>query len=227
MKRETFLSNIRQQLQGAMLPQAAPPKPQSSPLAPFEVETLIPQFKGEVIALSGQVYHAETATEAYQQISAIFKTHQATTFIAWDEFRLPVPDLHTWLNQQGYQPESGLIPHEQTARQEVYTRLSEVVIGITGVAGALADTGSLVVTSSVGGGRLASLLPPVHIALLTPTQLFPTFAHFLHSQPDAVTQTSNLVLITGPSRTADIEQTLTLGVHGPKELHVILVGTKS
>ena len=89
--------------------------------------------------------------------------------------------------------------------------------------GARADTGRLVVQCGVGRARLASLLPPVHIAVLKNKPLFPSMAHFIHAHPDAAKETSHLVFITGPRRTADIEQSLTLGVHGPKELHVILV----
>jgi L-lactate dehydrogenase complex protein LldG len=71
--------------------------------------------------------------------------------------------------------------------------------------------------------RLASLLPPVHVALVSKRALYPTMAAFFSAHPNIVREGSNLVFITGPSRTADIEQTLTLGVHGPRQVHVVLV----
>jgi L-lactate dehydrogenase complex protein LldG len=98
-----------------------------------------------------------------------------------------------------------------------------VQIGITGALAGLADTGSLVVPGGIGQSRLASLLPMVHIALLKVDDLFPTLAHFVDAYPDAARDTANLNIISGPSRTADIEQTLTLVVHGPKFVHIILV----
>jgi L-lactate dehydrogenase complex protein LldG len=82
-----------------------------------------------------------------------------------------------------------------------------------------------VLSTGPGRGRLASLLPPVHICLLNADRLYGTMAHFIQAFPDSVRQTSNLVFITGPSRTADIEQTLTLGVHGPGHLYVLLVSS--
>jgi L-lactate dehydrogenase complex protein LldG len=67
-------------------------------------------------------------------------------------------------------------------------------------------------------------LPPVHIAVLRVERLYSTLEAFFAAHPDAAEAGSNLVLITGPSRTADIEMTLTRGVHGPGEVHVLLVG---
>ncbi|NJM07312.1 LUD domain-containing protein, partial [Candidatus Gracilibacteria bacterium] len=79
-----------------------------------------------------------------------------------------------------------------------------------------------------GRPRIASLLAPVHIAVVRPTQLVrglgAALATLRERYGDALFRdTSNLTLITGPSRTADIEMTLTLGIHGPRELHVVLV----
>ena len=101
--------------------------------------------------------------------------------------------------------------------------MSDVAIGITGAIAGLADTGSVVLTCGNGRGRLASLLPPIHIVLLESHLLLPSLSHFIQLNPEAATLSSNLVFITGPSRSADIEQTMTLGAHGPKELHVILI----
>ena len=71
---------------------------------------------------------------------------------------------------------------------------------------------------------MASLIPEVHIALAASDQVYRSLSHFLFERPDVVTKGSNVVVITGPSRTGDIEQTLTLGVHGPRRLHVVVIG---
>jgi L-lactate dehydrogenase complex protein LldG len=70
---------------------------------------------------------------------------------------------------------------------------------------------------------MASLIPLVHIALLRSADISPSLSHWVAEHPEAARQTSNLVFVTGPSRTADIEQVLNLGVHGPKHLHVVLL----
>ncbi len=93
--------------------------------------------------------------------------------------------------------------------------------GITGALAGIVETGSIVVTGGPGRPLTASLLPGFHIAVLAVEQLVPTVADAL-ALP-AVHEASAGAIITGPSRTADIEMTLTLGVHGPGELHVILV----
>ena len=98
-------------------------------------------------------------------------------------------------------------------------------LGVTGTAYGIALTGSLVVDSRRAGGRAASLLPPVHLALLPAAAILPTpgdlFRHLGERVPDGLG--SNLVLITGPSRSADIELQLTVGVHGPRELLIGLL----
>jgi L-lactate utilization protein LutB len=94
----------------------------------------------------------------------------------------------------------------------------EILVGVTKAVCGLADTGSVLVTDGKGDPLKASLLPEIHIAVLRSADIYP-------SLPDAmylVKNTSAAVFITGPSRTADIEMTLTIGVHGPKEIHVFL-----
>jgi L-lactate dehydrogenase complex protein LldF len=93
--------------------------------------------------------------------------------------------------------------------------------GVTGALCGIAETGSLVLISGAGQALTASLLPEIHIAVLRTSQLKHTLAEALR-MPEVRTAQSG-VIVSGPSRTADIEMTLTIGVHGPGELHVFLI----
>ena len=102
-------------------------------------------------------------------------------------------------------------------------------IGITGADYAVAETGSVVVLPRKGLSRLVSLAPPLHLALVRPQEVVETLDDvFLLRRLDYYRNGgdmgSYLNFITGPSRTADIEQTLVVGVHGPKEVHMIILG---
>jgi L-lactate dehydrogenase complex protein LldF len=94
----------------------------------------------------------------------------------------------------------------------------QITVGVTNAICGLADTGSILIVDGSGDPLKASLLPEIHIAVLKSSNILP-------SLPDAmplVKNTSAAVFITGPSRTADIEMTLTIGAHGPKEIYVFL-----
>jgi L-lactate dehydrogenase complex protein LldG len=93
--------------------------------------------------------------------------------------------------------------------------------GITGALCGIAETGSLLLVSGAGQTLTASLLPEVHMAVLKTSRLVPTVADAL-GRPE-VRNAAAGVIVTGPSRTGDIEMTHTIGVHGPKELHVFLI----
>ena len=97
-------------------------------------------------------------------------------------------------------------------------------IGVTSAQAGIAETGSLVLVSNNEQGRLLSLLPPVHIALLPMDRMVATLGDGLAlARGQAEQPPAAITLITGPSRTADIELTLVVGVHGPRELHVVLL----
>ena len=96
-------------------------------------------------------------------------------------------------------------------------------VGITSADYALAETGTLVMLSSAEEARMISLLPPVHLAVVPRERLLTGLDELFTILPDPAAVTSALVFITGPSRTADIEQILVRGVHGPGEIHVVLV----
>jgi L-lactate dehydrogenase complex protein LldG len=95
-------------------------------------------------------------------------------------------------------------------------------VGISTAQAAIAETGTLVLDSARERHRLVSLVPPVHIAIVDASSIFQTLAEalaFIHRNGDI---SPAVTFITGPSRTADIELTLAIGVHGPQELFVIV-----
>ena len=114
-------------------------------------------------------------------------------------------------------------------RESVRAQIANAGMGITGADYAVAETGSVVLMPRQGLSRLASVVPPVHVALVRPQDVVETLDDvFLLRRLDyhrgGGDMGSYLNFITGPSRTADIEQTLVVGVHGPKEVHMVLLG---
>jgi L-lactate dehydrogenase complex protein LldF len=109
-------------------------------------------------------------------------------------------------------------------RQAQITSFGEVKAGLTGAVAGFADTGTLVLPSSKGQSQLTSLLTTTHIAILQADRIFPTMGAWIETSGKSIIENSqNVVLVTGPSRTADIEMTLSIGVHGPGEVIVFIV----
>ena len=110
-----------------------------------------------------------------------------------------------------------------TDREKLRAACAQADIGITSADYALADTGTLVMLAGPAEARLISLLPPAHIAVFPRSRLLSGLDELLAILPDPAEQTSSMVLITGPSRTADIEQILVRGVHGPGDIYAVMV----
>ena len=87
----------------------------------------------------------------------------------------------------------------------------------------IADTGTAVISARLSGGRRAGLVDPVHVVEAREDQLVPDLAAALERIGPELARASAVTLVTGPSRTADIEQNLIRGVHGPGEVHVVFV----
>ncbi len=99
----------------------------------------------------------------------------------------------------------------------------EVDASFTSSLGGIAETGSLIVWPTTDEPRLMSLVPPIHFVIMKKNKLYSTFAEAVLAMNWAAQMPSNALLISGPSKSADIEQTLAYGVHGPKELVVIII----
>lgn len=156
------------------------------------------------------VHSAETPDAALTVLRELIGADSAVA--CWDPAAIPLPGLRDMLDGQG------VVRVEKDA---------SVRVGITGVDAALAATGSVVVKSGLGRGRSVSLLPPVHVAVVAASQIVADLESWWAIQRegglDAFRQHSNIAIITGPSRTADIAMQLVLGMHGPRELHVVVV----
>ncbi|KPJ64007.1 hypothetical protein AMK68_02575, partial [candidate division KD3-62 bacterium DG_56] len=117
----------------------------------------------------------------------------------------------------------------KVARAELRRCFVEAQMGITGANIAIAETGTLVLVTNEGNGRLASSLPPIHVAVVGIEKLVRSLddavpiLKILARNSTGQTLTSYTTFITGPSRTSDIEKTPVLGVHGPQQLHIVLL----
>jgi len=125
-----------------------------------------------------------------------------------------------WQNSADDLPE--LVPYD-VGVEEIKERVFNVAAGITSTLGGIADTGALVLWSSEEEPRLMSLVPPIHIAILRADQIYNSLLEVMQKENWSANMPTNAFLISGPSKTADIELTLAFGVHGPKELIVLIL----
>jgi L-lactate dehydrogenase complex protein LldF len=163
------------------------------------------RFKEELLALGGNIVDVSSG-QLVDAIVSLLRGRGVSSLLAWDWEHLPA-GLQEALLLVGIETLPGADPTGQA--------------GITGVLCAVSDTGTLVIPGGTGRPQSASLLPELHIAVLHREKIFATLSEAL--QLPEIREAPTVVLVSGPSRTADIEMTLTIGVHGPGELHVFLV----
>ena len=224
--RVNVLASISRQIRlGSLPPAARLEHPGAMPVAAAPAD-LVATFSAELEALAVTVHHVDDDSDAAATVVSIAGAAGARQVLAWDDEWLNCPPLPDALSAAGIVRESCWLPMDPEARTQRLAELDGVKVGVTGALAGLADTGSLAMVSGPGRARIASLLTPIHIAVIRATQIVPSYAAFLAMHPDVAEHGSNLVLITGPSRTADIEMTLTRGVHGPGQVHVVVVGKR-
>lgn len=216
MERDVFLSRVARASMTAKIP-APPSVPEHLP--ELDRQDLVTLFRQRAIDVDAVVHGPVSRHGAPRAVTGIASGHQAETFLAWDD--LPASGVASALIANGLTR----IEHDAPNRDR-NARLAEyrsVDMGITGAYAGLAESGSVVLSHGPGRPRMASLVPEIHVALLETKLLDRTLAHWSLKHSDVVAETANLVLVTGPSRTGDIELQLNLGVHGPRHLHVVLI----
>ena len=182
---------------------------------------LVDLFLRRLSSVGGMGHGPLAGLAATERVVSLFVEGGVEEYLGWDYSGLG--DVHQALAAAGLRRAGAWVPEADRTRgihQQSYLPLAG---GLTGADAGLAESGSLVLRSGPGRPRFASLIPSLHVAVLSVDRLVRSLAHYAAQHPAAPEGVSNLVVITGPSRTGDIEQELTLGVHGPKHLHVVLV----
>lgn len=206
-----------------------------------DLPMLVERFARELEALHGEALVVETPVAARMALinmllgwmeeqkakrtGAFFESGQEQCVLSWDVDALPVPGIGDTLNDIGLTVVTPNDMHDEQVRSA--TRY--ILYGLTGVEAAFASTGSMLMASSAPGvNRVASLLPIRHIALIPFSRVYENVeAWLLEKRTRGILvktfkENANLTMISGPSKSADIEGNLTLGVHGPKFVNAIL-----
>lgn len=210
MSRDHILHKVRTAIgRSTGQPPAAPP-PVRLCVPELDIESRISSFFRAIEKLGGKTHHASSPSDACAHAAAL------------------IGDRSTIASNAPLLRECGIasLPSVRTGildRAELRAACASADFGVTSADYALADTGTLVMLSTREEARLISLLPPVHLAVVSRDKILTGLDELLSVVPNPAELTSSMVLITGPSRTADIEQILVRGVHGPGEIHVIVV----
>lgn len=178
-------------------------------------------FASEVRKVGGHAHVVANDLDAGAELASLLTKYGARRCLIWQQPLLERLQIAKQLRamditSDDYDYLSTLSEDEQ--RQRVLS----ADVGITSCEWAIAETGTLVMCHRPGRERVTSLVPPVHVALLDEAQILPDLFD-VFERFDSSAMPANIALITGPSKTGDIELQLTTGVHGPKHWHVIII----
>jgi len=221
--REEILHTIRRELKGVSSEETTVERNFLSEAEEIQKLTKEPrsnlktQFIEELTNVNTNVAELENEKNINKTLLNLIKEKELKSFSIWESEYLKEINLKEDLKEAGLK----LI----TAKDK--NKIANSDIGITEVDYAIADTGTLVLLTNKNQPRSVSLLPPIHLAIVRQVNLVRNikdlFIILKSKLKDSEDITSCMTFITGPSRTADIELNLTLGVHGPKELIVVIV----
>lgn len=164
-------------------------------------------FAQELVAIGGEFAFCENTLDFAENLIALVQKTASQQIFCFE------PRIQALFDQVQF-------PYRKDA-----AKLGEMEIGVTGCEALIARSGSIMVSSAQQKGRVMTAFPPVHVVVAFTSQLVPDIKSALSQirQRYEGRMPGMLSLVTGPSRTADIEKTLVMGAHGPKELYVFLV----
>ena len=189
---------------------------------PTSLPTDLPAaFEAELVSIGG-IFVRCTESQLPEAVVGVFKREGISRALTWGATSALPSAVHQGLRLAGVQLLDGVIPLAGPERKAGLESLDVVEAGLTGAQAGLAESATLILPGGPGRPMSASLLPWLHVCLLPATRLFKDLETWLKADGRAqLALSSSIALITGPSRTADIEMTLTRGVHGPGKVIVI------
>ncbi len=197
-----------------------------------KADELLSQLQASATEAGWRVERVASAEEASRYIAALAREVEARAIVRSTHPVLERLELDRALMGTGVEVElmamdEGVAASSRDEQRRRFRQSAiEASIGVTGVDYAIAETGSCVLLARAGVSRVVSLLPPVHVAVVERGQTLPSLDELFALLRDEF-QDENLGsymnLISGPSRSADIEYKLVTGVHGPGEAHMVVV----
>ena len=247
MDRKDFISNINTALGRRQTPSAPGAHPGRFPdfrEAELAAETarddaaqrslnLLEEAANALATTGWKVHRAETIEDVGDVVASICHEIGAKDALRSGHEVLDEAQIRATLERQGVNLRDMTLDEDKSEDEREDMRLShrkEVFrtdVGITGGDYVIAETGTLVIHPKKGVSRLTSLAPPVHIAVIKRGQVLPSLDELFlleHVDIHIGNRHAGMNLISGPSRTGDIEATIVHGIHGPVETHIVLVG---
>ena len=231
--REEMLDRVKKALgrsQSGTLTASLPPLDLTGVMPPLRPEDYLAKFEAELEKVGGIAYRAKSPEELEGVFQKILERAETPAVVLSRNpllVELGIAERLSRLNKLVTSWTTGAGVAGIQSLPDFNTASFAAGAGITGVDCVLAETGTLVLSSATEGVQVASLAPPIHIALYRRSQLVGSLDEVvaqlaLANSPDRTPPGRSVVFITGTSRTADIEQILIRGVHGPREVHAIL-----
>ena len=219
--RTEFLQSIRHRTQaGRYKPTNAPDVAWTGESREGEpIEDPPARFIEELEALGGHGKRVEDREEASEYVLELARERGAELVVRWDVDELEALGVDGALSDAGIEV---AVWRELADFKEVAGKAD---IGLSTAAWAIAETGTLVLEGGPGMGRSVTLLPPTYVAVVPVERILRTVPEAIGKYAgDAGGLPANVCFHTGPSRSGDIEMALFVGMHGPGDVHVVLVG---
>jgi L-lactate utilization protein LutC len=222
--RAEFLASIRHRTQaGRYKPTKAPDvawTPKVEPRESEPIEDLPTRFIEELEALGGHGKRVANLDEAREYVLELASEREAKLLLRWDVDELEELGVDAPLGEAGVEV---VVWRDLADFREVAGKAD---IGLSTAAWAIAETGTLVLEGGPGKGRTVTLLPPTYVAVVPVERILSTVPEAIERYAGLAADglPANVCFHTGPSRSGDIEMSLFVGMHGPGDVHVILVG---
>jgi L-lactate dehydrogenase complex protein LldG len=209
----TKLKNANAQAAGTL------PIAEKLPVKPTTQAERVDEIKKRLEAVRAEV-HVVNNGSWVETVKAVLAKRSVKTLLYAPETTIGKTIAGAFKDKKDGLPE--LVPYQESI-ENFKPELFQIDAAITSTIGGIAETGALILWPTVQEPKLMSLIPPIHIAILDANKIYQTFTEAIEKENWSEKSPLNALLISGPSKTADIELVLAFGVHGPKELVVVIV----